>query len=77
MYIDKLDDKINKYNNTYHKTIGMKRVDVKRRTYIDSSKEILRRVLWVMKYFSHILIDHEIFFKILMGHKIFSYVLFS
>ena len=29
MYIDKLDDIVNKYNNTYHRTIKMKSVDVK------------------------------------------------
>ena len=40
MYIDKLDDIVNEYNNTYHSTIKMKPVDVKSSTYIDSSKEI-------------------------------------
>ena len=40
MYIDKLDDIVNKYNNTYHSTIKMNPVDVKSSTYIDSSKEI-------------------------------------
>ena len=40
MYIDKLDDIVNKYNNTYHSTNKMKPVDVKSSTYIDSSKEI-------------------------------------
>ena len=40
VYIDKLDDIINKYNNTYHSTIKMKIVDVKSNTYIDSSKKI-------------------------------------
>ena len=29
VYIDKLDDIVNKYNNTYHRTIKMKSVDVK------------------------------------------------
>ena len=38
--IDKLDDIVNKYNNTYHRTIKMKPVDVKTSTYIDSSKQI-------------------------------------
>ena len=28
-YIDKLDDIVNKYNNTYHNTIKMKPTDVK------------------------------------------------
>ena len=39
-YIDKLDDIANKYNTTYHSTIKLKSLDVKSRTYIDSSKEI-------------------------------------
>ena len=37
--IDKLDNIVNKYNNTYHSTIKMKPIKVKSRTYIDSSKE--------------------------------------
>ena len=40
MYIDKLDDIVGEYNNTYHTTIKMKPVDVKENTYIDSKKEI-------------------------------------
>ena len=36
VYIDKLDDIVNEYNNTYHKTIKMKPADVKDNTYIDS-----------------------------------------
>ena len=40
VYIDKLEDTVNKYNNTYHSTIETKPVDVKRSTSIDSSKEI-------------------------------------
>ena len=35
---DKLDNIVDKYNNTYHSTIKMKPVDIKPRTYIDSSK---------------------------------------
>ena len=34
VYIDKLDDIVNEYNNTYHRTIKMKLVDVKDNTYI-------------------------------------------
>ena len=40
MYVDKLDDIVNKYNNTYHSTIKIKPVDVKSNKYINSSKEI-------------------------------------
>ena len=36
VYIDKLDDIVNEYNNTYHRVIKMKPVDVKDNTYIDS-----------------------------------------
>ena len=40
VYIDKLDDIVNEYNNTYHRTIKMKAVDVKDNTYIDFEKEV-------------------------------------
>ena len=40
VYIDKLDDIVNEYNNTYHKTIKMKPIDVKDNTYINTDKEI-------------------------------------
>ena len=40
VYIDKLDDIVNEYNNTYHRTIKMKPVDVKNYTYIDFEKEV-------------------------------------
>ena len=40
VYIDKLDNIVNKYNNTYHNRIKMKSVDVKSNTYFESSKEI-------------------------------------
>ena len=39
MYIDKLDDIVNKYNNKYHSTIKKKPVDVKSNIYIDFNKE--------------------------------------
>ena len=40
MNIDKLDDIANKYNNTYHRTIKLKPIDVKDNTYIDTDKEV-------------------------------------
>ena len=40
VYIDKLDDIVNKHNKTYHSTIKMEAVDVKSNTYIGSCKEI-------------------------------------
>ena len=39
VYINKLDDIVGEYNNTYHRTIKMKPVDVKDNTYIDFEKE--------------------------------------
>ena len=39
MHINKLDDVVNKYNNTYS-TIKIKPLDVKSRAYINSIKEI-------------------------------------
>ena len=40
VYIDKLDDIVDEYNNTYHTTIKMEPIDVKDNTYINTSKEI-------------------------------------
>ena len=37
VYIDKLDDRVNKYSNTYHSTIKMKPVNVKFNTHLNSS----------------------------------------
>ena len=39
VYIDKLDDIVDEYNNTYHTTIKMKPIDVKDNTYINTDKE--------------------------------------
>ena len=38
VYFDKLDDIVDEYNSTYHRTIKMKHVDVKDNTYIDSTE---------------------------------------
>ena len=40
LYIDKLDDIVNKCNNTYHRTIKMKPVDDKDNARIDFSKQV-------------------------------------
>ena len=40
MYIDKLDNIVNEYNNTYHRTIKMKPIDVKDNTNINIGKEV-------------------------------------
>ena len=40
VYIDQLDDIVNEYNNTYHRTIKTKPVAVKDNAYIDFKKEV-------------------------------------
>ena len=40
VYFDVLDDIVNKYNNTVHRTIKMKPTDDKDDTYVDSKKEV-------------------------------------
>ena len=40
VYINKLDDIVDEYNNTYHTTIKMKPIDVKDNTYINTDKEV-------------------------------------
>ena len=44
VYIDKLDDIVNKYNNTYHSTIKIKPVDIKSSTYINFGKKSFAKV---------------------------------
>ena len=39
VYVDKLDDIVNEYNNTYQTKIKMKPIDVKDNTYINTDKE--------------------------------------
>ena len=41
MYIDKLDDIVNEYNDIYHRTIKIKSIDVKDNTYIDIDKKLM------------------------------------
>ena len=40
VYIDKLNDIVNEYSNTYHRTIKMKPTDVKDNTYINIDREV-------------------------------------
>ena len=44
-YIYKLGNTVNKYNNTYHRAINMKLVDVTSIIYIDFNKENNKEVL--------------------------------
>ena len=40
LYIDKFDDIVNEYNNTFHRAITIKPLKVEDNTYIDSIKEV-------------------------------------
>ena len=40
VYINKLDNIVDEFNNTYHRTIEMKPVDIKDTTYINFEKEV-------------------------------------
>ena len=44
VYINKLDDIVDEYNNTHHRTIKVKPVDVKDDTYINFQKEVNDKV---------------------------------
>ena len=43
--INKLDDIVKKYNNTYRSTVKMKPVDIKSCTYIDFDKKNNKKIL--------------------------------
>ena len=45
VYIDKLDDIVNKYNNTYLRTIKMEPFHVNPNIYFDFNKKIIRKIL--------------------------------
>ena len=45
MYIDKLDDIVNEYNNIHHRTFKMKPTDVKDSTYIKLIKTLMIMIL--------------------------------
>ena len=45
VYIDKLVDMVNKYNNTYLSAIKIKSVDVKSGTHIDLNRENINKIV--------------------------------
>ena len=45
VYTNKLDNIVNKYNNTYHRTIKMNPVDVKQACILTLIKKIIKKVL--------------------------------
>ena len=56
VFIYKLNDRVNKCNNTYHSTISRTPFDVKSNSYIDSSKVInnegrkFKKILLLLEY---------------------------
>ena len=45
VYIDKLDDIVNKYNNTSHRMMKMKLVDVKSSNILTLAKKLMKKIL--------------------------------
>ena len=62
VYIVKLDDIVNKHNNTYHSIIKMKPVDVKSKADIDSSKERIIMLFYYLIFLDYLLILFLIIF---------------
>ena len=58
MYINKLEDIVNQYNNIYHRTIKVKLVDVKTSIYLDfdvqNNDKILNVKLVTMREYQNI-----------------------
>ena len=44
VYINRLDDTLDEYNNTYHRAIKMTPVDVEDNTYIDLIKKLMIKI---------------------------------
>ena len=44
VYVDKLDDTVSENNNTYHRTIKMKPVDVKDNTILILKKKLMIKI---------------------------------
>ena len=45
VYIDVLNDIVNKYNNTIHRTIKMKPIDVTNDSYVEYNEESNKKIL--------------------------------
>ena len=59
VYIDKLDDIIDKYNDTYHSTIKMKAVEVKSNTYLDCSKVVKKLMIKILNLKLVIMLEYQ------------------
>ena len=59
VYIDKLDDIIDKYNDKYHSTIKMKAVEVKSNTYLDYSKVVKKLMIKILNLKLVIMLEYQ------------------
>ena len=59
VYIDKLDDIIYKYKDTYHSTIKMKAVEVKSNTYLDCSKVVKKLMIKILNLKLVIMLEYQ------------------
>ena len=59
VYIDKLDDIIDKYNDKYHSTIKMKAVEVKSNTYLDCSKVVKKLMIKILNLKLVIMLEYQ------------------
>ena len=44
VYFDVLDDIVHKYNNTYHRTIEIKLIDVKSDSYLKTMLNLMKKI---------------------------------
>ena len=59
VYIDKLDDMVNKFNNTCHNTIKIKPVDVKSSTYIKVIVIVKKIMIKILNLKLGILLEYQ------------------
>ena len=61
VYIDELDDTVDEYNNTYHRTLNIKPADIKDNKYIDFKKNVMTEILNVKLVIMYEFLNTKIF----------------
>ena len=59
VYIGKLDDIVNEYNNTYHRTIKIRPIEDKDNTYIDSILTLKKLMVKVLNLKLVIMLEYQ------------------
>ena len=59
VYIDKLDDIFDKYNDTYHSTIKIKPVELKLNTYNGCSKMVKKLMIKILNLKLVIMLEYQ------------------